>query len=83
MPTLARAVETLRDALLVAPSWGTFYSHGFVNSGFPDQDAVWGGLGLVGIGPVSINVGVAYERYPSCPADCDTWWPEATAGFSS
>ena len=55
-----------------------------MSSGFPDQDAlgVRAGIGLLGAGPLSINIGVAYERRLSCPADCDTWWPEASAGLS-
>ena len=69
---------------IIRPYLGGFYAHDFVSSGFPDQDAlgVRGGIGLLGAGPLFINIGVAYERRLSCPADCDTWWPEASAGLS-
>ena len=69
---------------LVRPYLGGFYAHDFVSSGFPDQDGlgVRGGIGLLGAGPLSINVGIAYERRLSCPADCDTWWPEASVGIA-
>ena len=66
------------------PYVGGFYSHEFVGSGLPDQDGVGAraGVALFGLGPLSVNVGVAYERRLSCPGDCDTWWPEASAGFA-
>jgi len=69
---------------LIRPYVGGFYAHDFVNSGFPDQDALGlrGGIGLLGLGPLYIDIGIAYERRLSCPADCDTWWPEASAGIS-
>lgn len=68
---------------LVRPYVGAFYSHDFMSGGFPDQDALGarGGLALLGAGPLSVNVGVAYKRQMSCAASCDTWWPEATAGI--
>jgi hypothetical protein len=66
------------------PYLGGFYAHDFVSSGFPDQDSlgVRGGIGVLGTGPLSVNVGFAYERRLSCPANCDTWWPEASAGIA-
>jgi hypothetical protein len=66
------------------PYLGGFYAHDFASSGFPDQDSVGirGGIGLAGAGPISLNVGIAYARRLSCPGDCDTWWPEASAGIS-
>ena len=69
---------------LLRPYLGGFYAHDFVGSGLPDQDGIGvrGGIGLLGAGPVSVNIGIAYERRLSCPADCDTWWPEASAGVS-
>lgn len=69
---------------VLRPYLGGFYAHDFVSSGFPDQDGVGvrGGIGLLGAGPLSINVGIAYERRLSCPADCDTWWPEASVGIA-
>lgn len=69
---------------VLRPYLGGFYAHDFVSSGFPDQDGlgVRGGIGLLGAGPLSINVGIAYERRLSCPADCDTWWPEASVGIA-
>ncbi len=69
---------------LLRPYLGAFYSHDFLSSGFPDQDGIGvrGGIGLLGAGPISIGVGIAYERRLSCSAACDTWWPEASAGIS-
>jgi len=69
---------------VLRPYLGGFYAHDFVSDGLPDQDGIGvrGGIGLLGAGPLSINVGVAYERRLSCPADCDTWWPEASAGLA-
>lgn len=69
---------------VVRPYLGGFYAHDFVSSGFPDQDGIGvrGGIGLLGAGPLSVNLGVAYERRLSCPANCDTWWPEASAGIA-
>jgi hypothetical protein len=69
---------------LLRPYLGGFYAHEFVSDGLPDQDGIGvrGGIGLLGAGPLSVNIGVAYERRLSCPADCDTWWPEASAGVS-
>ncbi len=67
----------------IRPYVGGFYAHEFVGDGFPDEDAlgVRGGIGLLGLGPVSLNIGAAYERRLSCSASCDAWWPEASAGF--
>jgi hypothetical protein len=69
---------------VVRPYVGAFYAHDFVSAGFPDQDAlgIRGGIGLFGLGPLYVTIGAAYERRLSCPSDCDTWWPEATAGFN-
>lgn len=69
---------------VLRPYLGGFYAHDFVSSGFPDQDAlgVRGGIGILGAGPLVINIGIAYERRLSCSTDCDTWWPEASAGIS-
>jgi hypothetical protein len=68
----------------VRPYLGGFYAHDFVSSGFPDQNGIGvrGGIGLLGAGPLSVSIGVAYERRLSCSIDCDTWWPEALAAFS-
>jgi len=69
---------------VLRPYVGGFYAHDFVSSGFPDQDGIGvrGGIGLLGAGPLSIGIGIAYERRLSCPSNCDTWWPEASAGFA-
>jgi hypothetical protein len=69
---------------VIRPYVGGFYAHDFLSSGFSDQDGIGvrGGIGLLGLGPLSVNIGIAYERRLSCPADCDTWWPEASAGIS-
>lgn len=69
---------------VLRPYLGGFYAHDFVSSGFADQDAIGvrGGIGLLGAGPLSVSIGVAYERRLSCSTDCDTWWPEALAGFT-
>jgi hypothetical protein len=68
----------------VRPYLGGFYAHDFVAGGQPDQDSVGfrGGIGVLGAGPVSVNVGFAYARRLSCAGSCDTWWPEASAGFA-
>ncbi len=69
---------------LLRPYVGGFYDHWFVGNGFPDEDAlgVRGGITILSVGPASAGVGVAYERRMSCSRDCDTWWPEASAGFA-
>jgi hypothetical protein len=69
---------------LVRPYLGGFYAHDFRKSGLPDQNGIGvrGGIGILGVGPVSVSIGVAYERILSCSIDCDTWWPEALASFS-
>ena len=66
---------------LIRPYVGAFYSHWFVGSGFPDQDAIGlrGGLQLASAGPATIDAGVAYEHLLSCSVDCDSWWPEISA----
>jgi hypothetical protein len=68
---------------LLRPYIGAFYAHWFVGSGFADQDAVgWrAGLQVASAGPAAIDVGFAYEHLLSCPADCDSWWPEISAGL--
>lgn len=67
----------------IRPYVGGFYAHDFLDAGLPDQDALGlrGGVGLMGVGPVSIDIGVAWERRLSCSVDCDTWWPEISAGL--
>ncbi len=67
---------------LLHPYIGAFYAHWFVGSNFGDQDAVgWrAGLQVASAGPASVDVGFAYEHLLSCPANCDSWWPEVSAG---
>ena len=81
---LAPGVTWYMPLPVLRPYVGGFYVHDFLSSGFPDQDGVGvrGGIGLGGGGPVSLLVGVAYERRLSCSVDCDTWWPEALVGVS-
>jgi len=81
---LAPGITWYAPLPILRPYLGGFYAHDFVSSGFPDQDALGAraGVGLIGAGPLSINIGFAYERRLSCSIDCDTWWPEASAGFS-
>ncbi len=66
---------------LIRPYVGAFYAHWFVGSGLGDQDALgWrAGLQVASAGPASVDIGFAYERLLSCAANCDSWWPEATA----
>jgi hypothetical protein len=69
---------------LLRPYVGGFYAHDFIGSGLPDRDSVGlrAGVGLFGAGPVAVNVGAAYARQLSCAANCDTWWPEASASVA-
>lgn len=66
------------------PYVGGYYAHWFVGSGLPDSDALGlrGGINLLSLGPVGLDVGVAWERRLSCSDQCSSWWPEATASIS-
>jgi hypothetical protein len=63
---------------------GVYYARWLVGSGYPDQDAVGGrvGLSLGGKGRASFGVGAAYEHAIDCKANCDAWWPEASVGVA-
>lgn len=66
------------------PYLGAYYAHWFVGSGYADEDAIGGRVGLVvgGAGRASLAVGVAYEHAFSCSVYCDAWFPEAMAGVT-
>jgi hypothetical protein len=66
------------------PYLGAYYAHWFVSSGYADEDAIGGRVGLLlgGAGRVSLAVGVAYEHAFSCSLNCDVFFPEAMAGVS-
>ena len=66
------------------PYVGAYYAHWFVSSGLADQNSLGGRVGLsVGsAGPAVVGFGVAYEHLLSCSVDCDSWWPEVSAGVA-
>ena len=70
--------------LPIRPYLGAYYAHWFVGSGYADEDAIGGRVGLIvgGAGRVSLAVGVAYEHALSCTVNCDAWFPEAMAGVT-
>lgn len=66
------------------PYVGVFYARWFVGDADPDQDSIGAraGVHLVSVGPLGVGIGAAYERRLDCPADCDSWIPEAFATVS-
>lgn len=66
------------------PYLGAYYAHWFLGSGYVDEDALGGRVGLImgGAGRVSLAVGVAYEHAFSCSLNCDAFFPEAMASVS-
>ncbi len=66
------------------PYVGAYYAHWFVSSGLADQDALGGraGISLASTGPAFVAFGLAYEHVLSCSTDCDSWWPELSAGVA-
>src|SRR5512138_1975194 len=54
---LAPGVTWYMPLPVIRPYVGAFYSHLFLGSGFPDQDALGGraGISLIGMGPVQVS----------------------------
>ncbi|HWE22856.1 MAG TPA: hypothetical protein VG496_02845 [Myxococcales bacterium] len=65
---------------LFRPYVGTYYTHWFVGSGFPDQDGIGGRAGF-SIGR-AISLGVTYDHAFGCSVNCDAWTPQISAGVS-
>lgn len=65
---------------VVRPYVGTYYTHWFVGSGFPDQDGIGGRAGF-SLGRV-VTFGVTYDHMFGCNQNCDAWTPQISAGLS-
>jgi hypothetical protein len=69
----------------VVPFVGGYYAHWFVSGGYLPQDAwgVRGGFSFASMGPVTLLLGIAYERvFTNCTGTCAYWVPQIAAGFA-
>lgn len=83
-PGVRYVVQPLVGKFPLIPYVGAFYSHWFISSTYPDQDAVGGRAGLLYVsGSMVLGLGAVNEHIVSqCTMDCSIWYPDLTIAIA-